>query len=281
MTQIFNDKPIGLFDSGVGGLTVLREIAEILPEENIIYLGDTARVPYGPKNPDDVKQFVLEISGYLRYRACKLIVIACNTGTATGLESAANLLDIPVMGVIEPGAQLAVQTTRNGKVGVIGTVGTVNSGSYKQSIQLYDSKIEVFSQPCHRFVDFIEEGIVSGPGIHEEVRAVLKPLIDHNVDTLILGCTHYPLIENIISDVMGDNVRIISSAKATALKLKGLMTKNNGQSGRYEFLSTADPGNFKHLGSRFLGQEIYEVKHVSLDKLKEHSLSNIEINSPL
>lgn len=274
------EKPIGLFDSGVGGLTVLHEISKVLPQENIIYLGDTARVPYGPKDPADVRRFVLEISGHLQNLGCKQIVIACNTGTATGLESAASLLPIPIMGVIEPGAQMAYEATRSGRIGIIGTIGTVNSGSYERAIKSFDGNIEVFSHPCHRFVDYIEDGITNGDEIYREVQETLRPLIEHKVDTLILGCTHYPMIEHIISDVMGSDVQIISSATATALKLKEQLgdTTGGGQ-GHYEFIATADPESFKLIGSRFLGREIKTVDHVTLEELQGHALDKIAVKS--
>lgn len=260
-------------------MTVLHEISSLLPNENIIYLGDTARVPYGPKNPEDVRRFVLEISGYLQYLGCKMIVIACNTGTATGLAAADSLLRVPVIGVIEPGAQLASESTGNGRVGVIGTVGTVNSGSYERSIKSFDSKIEVFSIPCHRFVDFIEDGIISGAEIYSEVKVALEPLMRHKIDTLILGCTHYPLIEHIISDVMGDKVKIISSAKATALALKEQLGQQGVGKSHYEYISTADPDSFKVLGSRFLGREIKNVNYVSLSELKGYALGSLTLES--
>lgn len=274
MIQLDKHLPIGLFDSGVGGLTVLREISKELPYEDVIYLGDTARVPYGPKNPQDVKQYVLEISRYLEDEGCKLIVIACNTGTAVGLEAASSVLNIPVMGVIEPGCEIAVKTTANGKIGVIGTIGTINSKAYEDTINRIDKEIEVISYPCSRFVDFIEAGIIDGDEIYSEVEKSLMPLIEAKVDTLILGCTHYPLIEHIINDVMGNDVEIISSAKATAIELKKILHPLFSENeSRYEYIATADPENFKLLGSRFLGKKIKNVNHLPLEILSKPSLS--------
>lgn len=265
--------PIGLFDSGVGGLTVLREISKELPHENVIYVGDTARVPYGPKDPRDVKQYVLEISRYLEDEGCKLIVIACNTGTAVGLEAAKAILDIPVIGVIEPGCEVAVKSTVNGKIGVIGTIGTINSNAYEDAISKIDSDVEVISRHCSRFVDFIEAGIVDGDDINMEAKKSLASLLEAEVDTLILGCTHYPLIEHIISDVMGDNVKIISSAKATAMKLKEILQPPAKKESNYEYISTADPENFKLLGSRFLGKKIEKVNYLPLEILSKPPFS--------
>lgn len=263
MTQLNNHAPLGLFDSGVGGLTVLREIQKELSYESVIYLGDTARVPYGPKDPADVKQYVLEIAGYLEHRGCKLVVIACNTGTAVGLLAARKALKIPVIGVIEPGCEMAAKSTSNGKVGVIGTIGTVKSKAYEQTIKMINNKISVFSEHCTRFVDFIESGVTDGEDIYTEVKTALAPLIKAKVDTLILGCTHYPLIEDIISNVMGDDVSIISSAKATALKLKKILHPYAAEiPPGYEYIATSDPENFKRLGSRFLGKKIEKVNYL-------------------
>lgn len=271
---------IGVFDSGVGGLTVLKEITKRLPGEDFIYLGDTARVPYGPKPLDDVKRFVIQISEYLLEQQVKMIVIACNTGTAAGLEDVKKLTKIPVIGVIEPGAKSAVQSTKNKRIGVIGTVGTINSKAYEKSILSFDSEVEVFGQACPPFVDFIERGEVKGNNLIAVIEKYLRPLLEKNVDTIILGCTHYPLIEKQIARIVTSNVKIISSAEETAKEAENRIKNKdnyfndkNSKNMRYiqgkdidkiRFLSTADIESFKKLGSRFLGREIKSVEYLQL-----------------
>ncbi len=261
--------PIGVFDSGVGGLTVLREIIDLLPEESVIYLGDTARCPYGPRELKEVEKFVLEIVEFLKNEGVKLVVIACNTGTAAGLVAAQkNFKELPIIGVIKPGAQAAFEATRNKKVGVIGTVGTINSSSYHKALLELDASLEVFARATPEFVDFVERGQVEGKEVEEVARLHLEPLKKAGIDTLILGCTHYPLLMPVFKKIMGEEVEIISSAEETAretkriLKRKGLLSKEKNPS--YRFLSTDDPEDFLRLGRLFLGKEITRVEKVVL-----------------
>jgi glutamate racemase len=267
--EINSRSPIGVFDSGIGGLTVLKEIYRYLPAENVIYLGDTARVPYGPRPLEEVKKFVLEISGFLHAQGVKLIVIACNTGTAAGLQSVAKLLPVPVIGVIDPGAKAAVNTTKTGRIGVIGTAGTINSKSYDAAIKKIDKNIEIVSAACPIFVEYVEKGETDSPELVDLAKFHLAQLIDSKVDTLILGCTHYPLIKDLISEAMGKEVSIISSAEETAKEIArlGLSATGAAANGKSRFLATADPEDFKLKGSRFLGRAIETVEHLSIEDL--------------
>jgi len=276
-----DDRPIGIFDSGVGGLTVAREIIDLLPSESIIYFGDTLRCPYGPRDLGEVKGFVFEIVEFLRQKGVKLVVIACNTGTAAGLVEAQARFDLPLVGVIEPSAHAAVMATRNRKVGVIGTVGTVSSRTYDRMINHLDAGIKVYSQACPPFVEFIENGEVSGNDIKKVVVEYLGPLKEAGVDTLILGCTHYPLLTEVIAETMGEGVDIISSAKETAEEVKAILERK-GQL-RVEpvvpvrrFLTTGEVDHFLTLGKRFLGQEIEQAEHVVLDPVAAKILSRGE-----
>lgn len=264
-----DNRPIGIFDSGVGGLTVVREIIDLLPSENIIYFGDTKRCPYGPRELEEVKGFVFEIVEFLQKEGVKLAVIACNTGTAAGLVEAQARFDLPIIGVIEPGAHAAVRATGCRKVGVIGTVGTVASNSYERMIKTLDAGIEVHSQACPPFVEFVENGEVSGTEVRKVMAEYLQPLKEADVDVLILGCTHYPLLADIIAETMGEEVEVISSAKETAEEVKAILRRKG--SFREEpaapvrrFLTTGDVDHFLSLGKRFLGQEISSAEHVVL-----------------
>lgn len=264
-----NPGPIGVFDSGVGGLTVLREIIDALPGESVIYLGDTARCPYGPRDLKEVEGFVLEIVGFLKKEGVKLVVIACNTGTAAGLVAAQKRFkELPIIGVIKPGAQAAFEATRNKKVGVIGTVGTIKSSSYHKALLELDAGLEVYAQPAPELVDFVERGEIEGAKVEKAIRKYLEPLKRAKIDTLILGCTHYPLLCPVIARVMGEEVGIISSAEETAQEVKKILERknllHNSPDPTFRFLSTGDPGEFLRLGQLFLGKEITEVEKVVL-----------------
>jgi glutamate racemase len=281
--------PIGVFDSGLGGLTVAREIARALPDESILYFGDTARCPYGPRDLAEVRRFVLEIGSWLTGRGVKLIVIACNTGTAAGLALAQRAFDVPVIGVVEPGARAAVQATVNRRVGVIGTVGTVQSGAYSNAVRALDAGVTVFSAATPRFVDIVEDGLRRGPGPLEDwiadtsevfirpsflelARDYLDPLKRSGIDTLVLGCTHFPLLSTAIGQVVGPSVRLISSAEETArevaetLERRGHLAPAGGR--RLEFATTGDADEFAVLGARVLGRPIDSADHVTLADLE-------------
>lgn len=273
-----HQRPIGIFDSGVGGLTVLKEITARLPNENIIYLGDTARVPYGPRALDEVKEFVLQIAAFLQSFDTKLIVIACNTGTAAGLQEARKMFDVPVIGVIEPGVRLAVENTNNGKIGIIGTAGTINSMAYEKALRAIDDNLMPVSLACPNFVSYVESGIVHGEDIYDEVASQLRPLKEAGIDSLILGCTHYPLLEHLIEDVMGERVSIISSAKAMAIEVESVLRRIDSvpeNSGKLRFFSTADAEGFRKIGSRFLGRDIDNVDLVTVGDLEKFNFMDM------
>lgn len=264
-----NNTPIGIFDSGVGGLTVVRAVLEHLPEEDIIYYGDTARFPYGPRDLNEVRGFVFEIARYLIDQGVKIIVIACNTGTAAGLVEAQKEFDIPIIGVVEPGARGASLATVNRRVGVIGTEGTITSQSYRKAIEAYDAGIRVTEQVCPRFVEFAQKGEIDGPEITAIAEDYLAPLKAAGVDTVILGCTHYPLLAGVIGRVMGPNVKLISSATETAAEVeenlvrRGYLREQNG-SPKHRFVVSGDEDDFKRLIGLFLGRETDDVEKVVL-----------------
>lgn len=267
-----NNKPIGIFDSGVGGLTVARAVLEELPNEHLIYFGDTARVPYGPRDLQEVKGFVFEIVKFLQNQGVKIIVIACNTGTAAGLVDAQRHFNIPIIGVIEPGARGAVQATVNRRVGVIGTKGTIESSAYQKTIQALDAGIEVFGQACPPFVEFAERGETTGQEITSLAREYLKSLKEAQVDTVILGCTHYPLLTKVIAQVMGEGVKLINSATETAIEVRENLTRRGflreeNTPPTHRFIVSGDEKTFLTLSQRFLGRKIEEVEKVSLGVL--------------
>ncbi|MCL2024203.1 MAG: glutamate racemase [Coriobacteriia bacterium] len=277
-----SDAPIGIFDSGLGGLTVAREIAAALPHESLIYLGDTARCPYGPRTFDEVQRYVREIGGYLQSRGVKLIVIACNTATAAGLELAQREFDVPVIGVIEPGARAAVQVTRNRKIGVIGTIGTIESGSYSDAVRALDADCTVISVATPEYVEDVEEGLTLEEGYHEEFlrRAILSRgsrdgnyldvLKRNGVDTLVLGCTHYPLLMQPLSTIMGEQVVLVSSAEETAREVTALLENEGGQDPiSYTFMTTSNPERFAELGARVFGTSLGEVETIDIAALKK------------
>lgn len=266
-----DNKPIGIFDSGAGGLTVVREIMDYLPSENLIYLGDTARFPYGSRSPEVLKSFVFQIIKFLKEKV-KLIVVACNSSSAAALEAAQEHFPLPILGVIEPGGRAAVLATRNRKIGVIGTSATINSQAYRRVIHLFDAGVKIFEQACPPFADLVEQGLTNGKKVKEVVEEYLHPLIKAEVDTLILGCTHYPLLEEVIQEVMGKQVKLISSAREVAeevkatLDKKGILRQKNSLPS-YRFLVTGNnKDNFLELGKRFLSKEIKAVEKIILNK---------------
>lgn len=283
------DGPIGIFDSGLGGLTVAREVASALPHESIIYLGDTVRCPYGPRPLDEVRAFVLQICAWLEERGVKLIVIACNTGTAAGLSAAQTAFGVPVLGVIEPGARAAVQATINRRVGVIGTEGTVMSGAYSAAVRALDAGVTVYSVAAPRFVEMVEEGlrrdtgrvedmlasasdVFIRPSFYEIARDYLDPLRRVGVDTLVLGCTHFPLLAPAIGQVMGARVRLISSAEETAREVAETLARRQqlarGGAPVHAFHTTGDPDEFARLGARVFGAPLGDVGAVTVAELE-------------
>jgi len=256
------ESPIGIFDSGIGGLTVVRRVLEILPDEDIIYFGDTARVPYGGKSSDTIKKFSFEITNFLTSKKVKLIIVACNTVSATALDWLKAKFNIPIIGVIEPGAEEAVRTTKNNKIGVIGTRATIDSSAYTKALQSLRHKIKVFPKSCPLLVPLVEEGWIEGLSTILIVEHYLKNLKDKGIDTLILGCTHYPLLQKEIEKVMGDKVKVIDSASVVALKAKEILEKNklvrkslSAQTKPKRLFYFSDiPRGFSDLSKRFLGQ---------------------------
>jgi glutamate racemase len=263
-------KAIGIFDSGVGGLTVLSEVMKTLPQEDTIYLGDTARVPYGTKSPETVVRFSRQITSFLIARDIKLLVVACNTASAVALDALEQEFTLPIVGVIEPGARRAAAVTRTGKVGVIGTAGTIRSSAYSKAIKQLDPAIEVITQPCPMFVPLAEEGWVDNEVARLTTRIYLQGLKGAGVDTLVLGCTHYPLLKGIIGEEMGAGVTLVDSAEETArtvaeiLQARDLLRPATEQ-GNHHYFVTDVPAGFIRIGSRFLGGAFGDVYQVDVE----------------
>jgi glutamate racemase len=261
--------PIGIFDSGIGGLTVLRELFSVLPQEDTIYLGDTARVPYGIRSPETVTRYSFENTKFLVSEGIKLLVVACNTVSAVSLEAIRATLDIPVVGVIEPGAKAAVAATRRGRIGVIGTEATIRSGSYSRAIKALDSSIEVFGLACPLFVPLVEEGWTEGAIAELTAERYLRGLADREIDTLVLGCTHYPLLKDVLSKIMGEGIDLIDSAVETSAETSGILDRLsllNPEGGKiHRFCVTDSPEKFVLVGERFLGNTIQGIRKIELD----------------
>jgi glutamate racemase len=264
-----NTAPIGVFDSGMGGLTVVRELMSQLPNESIIYFGDTARVPYGPKSPDTVLRYSREITSYLRGEGIKALVVACNTATAHALPALREENDLPIVGVIEPGARAAAAATTTKHIGVIGTAGTVKSGAYEKEIRKLLPDARITAQACALFVPLVEEGWVDTEPTRAIARNYLAPLVTAEIDTLVLGCTHYPLMKTVIGNVVGREVRLIDSAYETAreagelLRASGLENAMPNRA-RYRFIASDAPETFLSLGQQFLGSPIDRVEALTL-----------------
>jgi len=264
-----NTAPIGVFDSGMGGLTVVREMMSQLPNESIIYFGDTARVPYGPKSPDTVLRYSREITSFLKGEGVKALVIACNTATAHALPALRREFDMPIVGVIEPGARAAAAVTKTKRVGVIGTAGTIKSKAYEKEIRKILPDVEVTAQACALFVPLVEEGWLDSEVTRAVARNYLAPIVSAEVDTLVLGCTHYPLMKTVIGNVVGREVRLIDSAHETARQAGEILRAHGLENGtpdgaRYRFIASDAPDTFLGLGERFLGSPIDRVETLTL-----------------
>lgn len=266
------DRPIGMFDSGFGGLTVARAVIDLLPDEDLVYIGDTGRYPYGPRPQSEVRQFAVELAWSLvKDFDVKAIVVACNTAAAAGLDDLRDAVPVPVVDVIEPGARALVQATRSGIAGVIGTVGTISSGAYERVVRDVadgsDTSIHLVSAACPGFVEFVERGQTSGDEIRILAERLLAPVNDAHVDALLLGCTHYPYLARIIGDVMGPDVTLVSSADETAFAVRdrlgqlGLLATTGASPGEHRFLSSGDISWFADLGGRLLGPELAHADH--------------------
>jgi len=257
------EAPIGVFDSGVGGLTVFREIARALPHQPLIYLGDSARVPYGTKSPQTVTRYTLEAANHLMQRGITMLVVACNTATSAALPVLEEKLPIPVIGVIEPGARAAVAKT-HGRIGVIATEGTVKSHAYTNAIRRIDKNVEVIESPAPLFVPLAEEGWANTHVAREVAEIYLEPLIDAGIDTLVLGCTHYPILRGTIEKVVGETVQIVDSAETTARAVKGLTGAEPNGAGPHTFLVTDAEERFRRIAAEFLEQQIENLELVTL-----------------
>ena len=256
-----DERPIGVFDSGLGGLTVLRALVDLLPHESTLYFGDTGRFPYGPKPADDVLKYALEIADLLEDRGVKLLIVACNSATAVALDALQDRYEMPVIGVVEPGVRAAASATRSGRVGAIGTVGTIASGAYQQAAAA--AGIELTCAACPGFVEFVEAGDVDSDQIRVLAERLLAPLRVAGIDTLVLGCTHYPLLARTIGDVMGRDVVLVSSADETAFaarRMLGDVTTPRSRPVAREFVTSGDADTFRRLGARFLGPEVEKVE---------------------
>jgi glutamate racemase len=272
------DRPIGMFDSGFGGLTVARAVIDLLPSEDLVYIGDTARYPYGPKPANEVKNYAIELATSLvQDFNAKLIVVACNTAASVALSELQRLLPVPVIGVVEPGARALVSATANNRVAVIGTVGTISSGAYEKAVANASldvlNDVKLTATACPGFVEFVERNETSGRAVTELAEKLLAPIKSADVDALLLGCTHYPYLSAVIGQVMGSGVKLINSADATAMVVRNVLDENNisrnvetgvhgssSHSGLHEFFSSGDVRQFADFGRRFLGPELSVAK---------------------
>ncbi len=271
MTQIDNNAPIGVFDSGIGGLTVVKHLRNLLPHEDIVYFGDTARLPYGLKSEEVVKRFAFEDSHFLLEHNVKIIVVACNTAASTAIHLLKEHLDTPVMGVIQPGAEACVKKTRNKKVGVIGTAATIRSEKYSQMIHELDKNIKVIDQACPLFVPLVEEGFFEDEATDLIAKRYLDKVIENNVDTLILGCTHYPVIKNSIQRIVGEDVVMVDSGEETAkfvknyLKLNNLFSSKTVKSKLKIYVSDLSH-KFQEIAERFLQNSLSHIETIDFEQ---------------
>ena len=263
-----SDRPIGMFDSGFGGLTVARAVIDLLPNEHLVYIGDTGRYPYGNKPADEVREYARELAwSLINDFDAKLIVVACNTAASVALEQLASELPVPVVGVIEPGARALVRVTHNNKVGVIGTVGTISSGAYVQAVRQTKANVVLTSAACPGFVEFVERDQTTGDEVTVLAERLLAPVRNAGVDSLLLGCTHYPYLSRVISEVMGPEVVLVSSADETAFAVRDILLQHSIQrdelQGDHRFLSSGDIAWFAQLGRRLLGPELERADYWS------------------
>ena len=268
MTKNSLMNPVGIFDSGIGGLTVLKEIRREVPNENIVYYGDTAHLPYGTKSKETITKFSIDNVNFLKAFNTKIVIVACNTASALSLDALKKEFSFPVIGVIEPGAKQALSETKNGRVGVVGTKSTIGSGSYEACLKKMDPSVRVYSAACPLFVPFVEEGWLDGEIVSKVARLYLTQLKSFGIDTLILGCTHYPLLSQVIQKTIGSRVKLVNSAEETAREVKTLLEKLNLGSRKKtndqktQFFVSDEPEQFRVLGERFLGQPIHSVAKI-------------------
>jgi glutamate racemase len=261
-----SDRPIGVIDSGLGGLTVLRALIDLLPDEPVVYFGDTGRFPYGPKPDRDVTKYAFEMADLLADHDAKLLVVACNRVSSVALDALRRDYDMPVIGVIEPALRAAMQTTQTRRVGVIGTVGTIASGAYQRAADASGAGVELTCAACPGFAEFVEAGDADSQEVHVLAERLLAPVRDAGVDTLVLGCTHYPLLARTIGDVMGRDVVLVSSGDETAFETRTLLggaghaRRPGSEPPRRVFVTSGDLATFRTLGARFLGPEVETVE---------------------
>jgi glutamate racemase len=265
------DNPIGIFDSGIGGLTVVKQLLKFLPNENLVYFGDTARVPYGTKSKKLIRQYALEDAAFLSKFDIKLLVVACNSASAAAVDLLKSVLTIPVTGVIEPGVTAAIRETENRRIGVIGTTATVNSNVYQESIRRLDDRVKVYGQPCPILVPLVEEGWVDEEVTKLTIKKYLEPLLEQEIDTLILGCTHFPVIKKMIQEEVGARIKLIDSGEETARVVQDMLVqyslkRNKAEKGKVEFYVSDIPGKFDEVGTRFLGQPVINAQRVDFDQ---------------
>jgi glutamate racemase len=266
------EKPIGVFDSGIGGLTVVKKLSSTLPSENIVYFGDTARVPYGSKSNETVIEYAIQDSKFLMDKNVKAIVVACNTVSSIAINNLKKNFDLPIIGMINPGANLAIEKTKNGKIGVIGTRATISSKAYLNEIKKINPDIKVFEKACPLFVPLAEEGWLNHKATFEIAEEYLKELRDLEIDTLVLGCTHYPILTEVIQKVIGENVSLIDSGVASAEVVKEELDRtdlhtNSFSDGNQDFYVSDIPVKFKEVAELFLGKEIKNIHKVDLETL--------------
>ncbi|OPZ92372.1 MAG: Glutamate racemase [Firmicutes bacterium ADurb.Bin419] len=266
-----DNRPIGVFDSGIGGLTVLKEINRLLPQESVVYFGDSGRAPYGTKSKETVIKYTFQDIRFLQNQDIKMIVIACNTASACSLERVKTSFDFPIVEVVQPGAAAAAKATRNNRIGVIGTPATVSSGVYEKAITRINSSIEIFSKPCPMFVPLVEEGWWENEIAFKIAEEYLLPLKELGIDTLVLGCTHYPLLQNTIQKVMGDDVKLVNSALEVAKVVKeGIEGNNNCRDEKvtpvYRYYTSDSVEKFESLGNSILNSKIHSAEKVDIER---------------
>ncbi len=262
--------PIGVFDSGVGGLTVVKEIMNQIPGETIIYFGDTARLPYGSKSRETIITYTRQIIRFLMGKEVKAIVVACNTASAFALETVRKEFDIPMLGVVKPGARVAAATTKNGNIGVIGTEGTIRSGIYNEYLSEINPRVKVYGKACPLFVPLVEEGLIDDPVTMEMARRYIGELIVHDIDTLVLGCTHYPLLRKTLRKIIGDNIQMVNPAYETAKALKQVLADHNLENDDtlktdHKFFVSDGAEKFKKFANSILPCEVVETKDVNIE----------------
>jgi glutamate racemase len=264
------NNPIGIFDSGIGGLTVIKELIKIMPKENLVYFGDTARVPYGTRSVKLIKQYALEDAAFLEQFNIKLLIIACNTASAIAVDLLKSALIIPVTGVIEPVVSAALTSSKEKRIGVIGTTATINSQAYNNQIHHYAPETLVYGQPCPLLVSLVEEGWVDDEITRLTIRKYLEPLLQNKIDTIILGCTHFPVLKNLIQDEVGPEVTLIDSGQETAKVVRNMLENmeieaNSNSDGGFKCFVSDIPDKFDEVGTRFLGRPVVNAERVNFD----------------